>query len=95
MRTGFPPFDAGFPAIGAWWNPIPFDGESGRSCSPSSTYVISRLDSLLWQSALPEARRGSAQEGHRGVPRGPFRFQLTYINDRHRAADSCKFKQSP
>ena len=39
-----------------------------------------------------EDRLRKAIEEYRG---GAFRFQLTYINDIHRAADSCKFKQSP
>ncbi len=59
---GVPPIDSGFPAFAPRSDRKWPHGKSGRSCSPSLTYVISCRDSALWQS------RGQPRQGCRQLP---------------------------
>ena len=52
LRGEVPPFRSVFPAFAARSSRVQYNGKSGRSCSPSLTYVISCRDSGHRQSAV-------------------------------------------
>ena len=62
-ETRIPAIQRGFPLLEYGGIRYRLRGKSGRSCSPSLTYVISCRDSALSQSVLPAPGHGTASDG--------------------------------